>query len=758
MRIYMVGIGGMGMAPLAIYLAQSGHEVVGQDGNLPGRVYDLLKEAGVGIQERIPENTELLVYSSAVRANHPLREEAARREIPQIRRGEMLAEVIAKKKLIAVVGSHGKTTTTSLLIWALARSGLKADYVLGGLFKDDIMLPANGSDAEWIIAEVDESDGTIEQFTPEITVAVNFDWDHPEKYPQRKDLEDAFVRLFDRTRKAVFIPSECPILAEIKKQCSGTFFTYGGTDADFIYNLTEEKGGKQIIRLSGRFSQKDVLLNAPGYFNRHNAAAALSVVHSLGGNIGFETLADYAGVFRRQGVLLEDGSITVVEDYAHHPAEIDALIAFSRKKYAGRPLWMVFQPHRYTRTRQYAADFAKSIGLADTCFMLPVYSAGEFPLENSASETIMTHLPEAACPVRLFDNDRDLLQALVAEVPEGAVVLFVGAGSVNVTARLFIAMRCAPNNVFEQWKSFLGDQVSKETVLRLNEPLANKTTFRLGGNAACYAEPVNRYDLQRILRAAKLFSIKHFIMGLGSNVLVPDEGFRGLVIRLADSHWRFIEYLDDGRFYCMAGASLKRLSAEACKQGIGGFEFMEGIPASVGGALRMNAGAMGGSMFDRVESIDFLNENYDFVTLPRSAFNAEYRHCHEIAHATVIGAILVSAERKEPESIRATMNAFMEKRRNGQPLEPSAGCVFKNQPDYSAGKLIDECGLKGKRVGGAEVSPMHANFIVNRDHATAGDVLALAKQIHAIVLEKRGVDLEPEVFLLGKDWADVWKS
>ncbi len=291
--------------------------------------------------------------------------------------------------------------------------------------------------------------------------------------------------------------------------------------------------------------------------------------------------------------------------------------------------------------------------------------------------------------------------------------------------------------------------------VKREEPLAPKTTMRVGGAARLYAEPASVADLQTILRTAASRGVTVFLLGRGSNLIVPDEGVDGLVVSLAHEAWAAFEPRSDGRVWVGAGLRLKNLCGLAAKAGLVGFEFLEGIPGNIGGALRMNAGAMGGWMFDVVEEVQVMSLAGELTTLSKSAMHIDYRHCAELQHAVALGALLRPAAQAEAGAVSRQIDVYRKKRHESQPREPSAGCIFKNPPGSSAGRLIDESGLKGERVGDAEVSTVHANFIVNRGHASGADVLELVRRIRARVRENKGVDLQPEVLLYGRNWADV---
>ncbi|MBI2814225.1 MAG: UDP-N-acetylmuramate dehydrogenase [Opitutae bacterium] len=315
-----------------------------------------------------------------------------------------------------------------------------------------------------------------------------------------------------------------------------------------------------------------------------------------------------------------------------------------------------------------------------------------------------------------------------------------------------------PDRRAGRWSGFLAAVRSALTTgsrLTENEMLGPKTTMRVGGPARVYAEPATAEDLRLLLVEAARCGLRVFFLGRGSNLIIPDEGVDGLVLSLAHESWQKFEPRPDGRVWAGAGLRLKNLCGLATKAGLKGFEFLEGIPGSVGGALRMNAGAMGGWMFDVVEEVHLMSLAGETRTLKKGEMHVDYRHCAELHEAIALGALLRPAASAASADIRRQIDVYQKKRVESQPREPSAGCIFKNPPGASAGRLIDELGLKGERVGDAEVSPVHANFIVNRGHATGADIIALVRRIRARVKSAKGIDLEPEVLLFGREWRDV---
>ena len=295
----------------------------------------------------------------------------------------------------------------------------------------------------------------------------------------------------------------------------------------------------------------------------------------------------------------------------------------------------------------------------------------------------------------------------------------------------------------------LTKRVSSAAVVRQNEPLAKRTTLRVGGPAEMYVEPASEEDLAQVLRFCGECDVGFFILGRGSNLLVRDGGIRGVVVHLSHPAFSGIEIVGE-RLRCGAGAKLKQVAVEAKRAGITGVEFLEGIPGSVGGALRMNAGAMGGATFDAVESIRVMDCLGNARNLTVVEVEVEYRCCPLLKNHIAVGAVF-RGRTATREEVERRMNAFSEKRWTSQPAAPSAGCCFKNPETIPAGKLIDELGLKGLRVGGAMVSLEHGNFIVNDGTATARDVLELIAQIRARAKAERGIELHTEVEIVGED-------
>ena len=283
--------------------------------------------------------------------------------------------------------------------------------------------------------------------------------------------------------------------------------------------------------------------------------------------------------------------------------------------------------------------------------------------------------------------------------------------------------------------------------LRFGQPLRNHTSFRIGGNAEIMAFPKNADDLRELLITSAILDCKPVILGAGTNVLAPDEGIPGIVICLKDA-FDGIEMVDDCCIRCMAGVTMTRAAVFAANHGLTGMEFAHGIPGTVGGGVYMNAGAYGGEISQICESVQVMDLQGNVRTLDKDELDFSYRH----SILTKTNDIIISAVfRLQPGNvydIRSKMKDLMSRRTASQPLDmPSAGSAFKRPEGYYAAALIEQAGLKGLRVGGAEVSCKHAGFIVNSGGASANDVKTLIQQVIDRVYTDFGVTLEPEIRL-----------
>jgi UDP-N-acetylmuramate--alanine ligase len=451
-RIHFVGIGGSGMSGIAEVLLNQGYQVSGSD-LAENAATRRLARLGVKLQLRhLPENVQgadAVVVSTAVQPDNPEVLAAREQRIPVVPRALMLAELMRLKQGIAIAGTHGKTTTTSLVASVLAEAGLDPTFVIGG------RLIAAGSNArlgagDFIVVEADESDASFLHLQPSIAVVTNIDADHMATYGHDFErLRQAFVQFLQNLPfygAAILCADDANIRA-ILPAVSKPVITYGtGEDAAVRAEEIEHDAGCMRFRARRENAPPlDVRLNLPGRHNVLNALAAIAVAGELG--VGdqaiLKALAEFHGVgrrFQRYGdiPLAGGGSFTLIDDYGHHPAEMAATLEAARGAFAGRRIVLAFQPHRYTRTRDLFEDFVKVLSTADALLLADVYPAGETPIVAADGRSLARAVRVAGAVEPVFVED-------IAEMPEAIrrmaqdrdVVLTMGAGSIgNVPAQL----------------------------------------------------------------------------------------------------------------------------------------------------------------------------------------------------------------------------------------------------------------------------------------------------------------------------------
>jgi len=448
-NIHFVGIGGSGMNGIAEVLLNLGFNVSGSDlsdSAVTQRLQGLGARITIGHAANNLQDADAVVTSTAVKADNPEVVAAREQRIPVVPRAVMLAELMRLRQGIAVAGTHGKTTTTSLVTSVLAKGGYDPTFVIGG------RLNSSGANArlgtgEFIVAEADESDASFLYLTPILAVVTNIDADHMETYGHDfGKLKQAFVDFIERLpfygRAMLCVDDEN--VREILPRISKPVTTYGfGEDAQIrAVNVRHEGGRMRFTALCRHNSiplDLDVTLNLAGEHNVLNALAAIAVALEVGvaGDAIVAGLAEFEGVGRRMQrygeiPLANGGSFTLIDDYGHHPVEMKATLAAARGAFPGRRLLLAFQPHRYTRTRDLFEDFVKVLGSVDALALAEVYAAGEAPIVAADGRALMHALRVAGQNNGVFvENISDVPQTLLQMARDDDVVLTMGAGSIG---------------------------------------------------------------------------------------------------------------------------------------------------------------------------------------------------------------------------------------------------------------------------------------------------------------------------------------
>ena len=450
-KVHFVGIGGSGMSGIAEVLLNLGFSVSGSDlasNNTTNRLARLGADIYQGHSESNLEAADVVVISSAVSEDNPEVAAARSRSVPIIPRALMLAELMRFRQGIAVAGTHGKTTTTSLIASILAEAGMDPTFVIGG------RLEAAGSHArlgkgEFIVAEADESDASFLHLTPVISVVTNIDADHMDTYGHSfEKLKGAFVEFLQRLPfyGMAVVCVDDPNVRAILPSISKPIMPYGFSEDARIRatNVRADNGRMHftVHRINGTTTQFDITLNLPGEHYVLNALAAIAVASEL--NVPdaaiIKALKEFKGVgrrFERYGEIPAKGGgeFTLIDDYGHHPAEMQAVINAARGAFPGRRLVLAFQPHRYTRTRDCFEDFVRVLSSADAVILTDVYSAGEAPIVAADGRSLARAVRVAGKVEPLFvETPAELPEAILNIARNGDVVIVMGAGSIGQVA------------------------------------------------------------------------------------------------------------------------------------------------------------------------------------------------------------------------------------------------------------------------------------------------------------------------------------
>ena len=744
-RIHLIGVAGAGMSGLARMLLEMGHRVSGCD-RVTSTETENLQQAGLCFSSphnpAAVEDAEIVIYSSAIKEENVALAAARANNCLCLRRADCLAAILNNKSGVVVAGTHGKTTTSSLTTHLMRESRLRPCHYVGA------EIPVLGANAHWnaeseyLIAEGDESDGTLVNYQPEHSIILNIEAEHLDFYRDLDHIKEVFERLCRQTRGKIFY---CKSDAGATDVCAKypNAVSYGWQDADYTVTDMTVKRGRTLYTISHQGEELGrVELGIPGRHNVLNSLAAVAAALEMGADFASMArgLTSFAGARRRFETKYLSRNYRIVDDYGHHPTEIAATLQTAQSLKPDR-LVVLFQPHRFTRTQLLRDDFGRVLQNLDRLYVADVYPASEPPIPGITGQTIVDAVQEQGPVEASFIPKLSTAHHTVGnQLRPGDMFITLGAGNVHEAG----AKIAADFRIMAELIQELGEEIP----WRLYEPMSKHTTAGVGGVAQYWVEPSSFELLQNTLNYFKDRGIPVHIVGRGSNLIVRDGGIRGAVIHPAGGVFEQIE-LQGNQLVVGAGVRLKKIAAFAAQNGLAGFEWMDGIPGHVGGSLRQNAGAMGSDMWAQFESATCLNEDGEIVEFEKDTMKgAQYRLIPEF-DANIVMQARFSTKAGNAEEIEQNLAQYRDKRRDSQPLEPSAGCTFQNPEGASAGRIIDELGLKGTQIGGAMISPVHANFIVNTGNAKATDITELIDLIRSKVKDERGVSLREEVQVIG---------
>jgi UDP-N-acetylmuramate--alanine ligase len=780
--VHFVGIGGIGMSGLARLLQRWGYRVTGSDSSASD-ITDALRAEGIPVDIGHADVASagaaaLVVVTAAVRGHNAEVEAATAAGVPIVKRARLLGMLADARRGVAVAGSHGKSSTSGMLVVALTALGADPSYAVGAVVGRTGTNASAGSGAEMIV-EADEYDYSFLQLNPDIALVNNVEYDHPDLFADQGVYDQAFVDFIRRIRPGgtLIISGDDPGAVRVTGLLGDSRFdriTFGASPSCDWQMVAGDAGWLAQAPDGERYP---LALQVPGEHNVRNALGALAVLVTLGHDpaAAAAALGTYSGIGRRFELKGEVAGVTVIDDYAHHPSELAANIAAARERFPGRRLVAAFQPHTYSRTHALLNDFADALRPADVVHVLDIYAARETDTLGVDAGQLAALVPGAEA-TGTVEQTADRLADILRD---GDVLVTFGAGTVTALGPAVLdrlnarggaeagtsadrpprATR-APRGGGETVPGFEGLRIQRDA------PLSLYTTWRIGGPADVLIRASNPDHLAAAIGWGREQGMPVTVIGGGSNMLIPDEGIRGLVVLSRTPGERAeglvtVEDLGDRvRLRVAAQAPLSWTGRYAAERGWAGLDWGVGLPGTIGGATVNNAGAHGTELKDYLDAVTILGADGQVREEPANWMEAAYRHTRIKAAPRPKTEIVLASTFVLPKGDRDQLVGLADEharfRRETQPTGACAGSVFANPPGDYAGRLLEAAGLKGYRIGGAVFSPKHANWIVNTDSATAADVDALIRHAQAVISERDGIELRVEVERFTPD-GSPWK-
>lgn len=734
-NIFFLGIKGVAMANLAVILKKMGKNVTGCDISEEFITDKLLLDNKIdwtiGFDPRkLPEKTDLIVYSAAHGGtNNPVITEAKQKKINVISQAQLMGELMNQfENKIAVCGCHGKTTTSSLLVYALTKLKQKPSYLVGVPFFTGYQ-GGDFQEKKYFVVEADEYginppvDKTPKFFklNPDWIICTNIDFDHPDVYKNIKETKQAFLKFFNDKKIIANIDDKN---LSYKKNINYGFSNKAG------YQIINEK----ITEEYSEFEISNIGKFRIDLFGRHNISNAAAVIVMLL-QLGFpaeqikKAILGFKGAERRFELVYKKNDIYLFDDYAHHPAEISATINAAKARFKKKRIVVIFQPHTYSRTSNLLKEFSESLSQADIGLILPIFASAR---ENSNQFKVSSkNIIKNKKNLFYIESNAQLINRLYKLVKKSDVIFTMGAGDVYKLKDKIIKI------------------INKNLKIEKNKNLFSFNTLKMKTKAEYFLEAKTREDLIEGKKFALKNKLPLFILAGGSNLAIVKDKISGLVIKNNYQELKILEDNNDNVLLSVSsGYPVSLLVGETVEKGYQGFEYHKGLPGTVGGAI------YGNSKWTKPESYFGDNLEYAYLTHGRGQDREVNKNYFQFGYDSSIlqktKEILLEAvfrlKKVNPKILKERSKLAFDYRKKTQPMGiATSGCFFKNIDGKSAGQLIDQAGLKGFSIGDFFVSPIHANFIINRGNGKHKDLLKLVKIIKEKVKDKFGVKLEEEV-------------
>lgn len=776
--VHFIGIGGVSMSGLAALLQDTGYTITGSDA-VESSVVASLRARGIPVvighadpvyagaadvvvstrRAEVQASTEL----GAARANGAL----------IVKRGQLLGMIANPLRSIAVAGTHGKSTTSGMLTIALLALGEQPGYAVGASLPGLRGNTAAGS-GDIMVVEADEFDRSFLWLQPEVSIITSVSFDHPDIYADQQDYDDAFTTFARQTKPGgtLVIAADDPgcqrVMAALGDTSSLPFSvaTFGESPAS---DWRVERSADAWIFHVPQGQTIETSLLVPGMHNARNAIAAVAALAAMdqAPAESVRAVSQFSGVGRRFEHKGTVNGLDVVDDYAHHPDEIAAVVAAARMRYPGRRVFVVHQPHTYSRTKALLADFGASLDLADEVVLLAIYPGGETDDLGMSSADLLDRLH---VPAQGATDPEEAAAKVVLRAVAGDVILTLGAGDITRTGSLILERLMTRNEPLTGVSPGTARKRAAPATIQMpgapqlkvirDAPMSMYTTMRLGGAADFLVRAPTAGDIIAAVRWAAGEGLPVTAIGGGSNLLVGDAGIRGLVIVIRTPGERAANLLEvedrDDRVRMTVGAQapLSWVGRYSAERGWAGMDWGVGLPGQIGGATVNNAGAHGTELKDHLVGVELLHLNGDIELVGPDWLEPSYRMTRikeaDRPRPWIVVRSVFELPKHDPAQLVALADEHAAFRKRTQPTGACSGSTFANPEGDFAGRLLEATDLKGYRLGAMQLSPKHANWVVNTGGGTAGEAWEMIRHAQASVLARFGVMLRPEIERLGE--------
>lgn len=776
---HFVGIGGIGMSGLARILLSWGYKVTGSDVAESVQV-EWLRNMGIPVlighdDPAFAGLADIVVTNRRAAANAATELDAAEQAGARIiKRGDVLGMVANERKSVCVAGSHGKSTTSGMLSVALRSLDADPTFAVGAI------VAATGTNAEpgegpHVVAEADEFDRSFHGLFPNVAIITSVSFDHPDIYRNQDDYDEAFVEFIRNIKPngTLVIAGDNQgarrvlELAGRLKRDDLIVQTFGETD-EVGWQLTGCEGEWSLVGPDG--APHALKLGIPGRHNARDGIAAIVALHALGFGIdeSIRAVGMFTGIGRRfehKGIV---NGVDIIDDYAHHPDEIQAVLSAARDTFPDRRIVAVHQPHTYSRTHSLLNEFAQALEHADIVVLLDIYGVGEENPHHISSAQLGSLISR---PVHLVSDPADAAAKIADIMQSGDVVLTIGAGTITRVGPMLATNEITPpppsSSQTRSTKTPMPGLVSPVVRIdtaphlqfRPDVDMSLYTTMRTGGVADFLVRAQTADDIVAAVDWAHDENYPVTVIGGGSNLLVDDDGVRGLVIVSRTPGQRaesLVEVVDEGDSVLMtvgAQAPMSWLGKYCAERGWGGMDWAVGLPGQVGGATVNNAGAHGAEFRDHLVAVDVLQENGEVVRQDAEWLVATYRMTRikgaPRPRPWVVLRSVFRLPKTDPAGLVALAREHADFRRRTQPTGACSGSIFANPAEDFSGRLIEEAGLAGFQVGAMRLSDKHANWMINTGGGTAPEAWELIRHVQHVVREHTGIGLQPEIESVG---------